>query len=103
MSSSTNIDRHAEYNKGKLFLIIVGTCVVIFADRLKGDPSVYWVICGGMLIIGIAQGLVETFINPLAATVYPDDKTHKLNVLHAWWPGGIIIGGLLGLALGELN
>jgi MFS family permease len=180
MSSPTNIDRHANYNKGKLFLIsiialttagigfsirsgiarelqttffdpidklhsaemigavlgvvflgfaftiaigsplldylgmgrllflsslcfIVGTLVVIFADRLKGDPSVYWVIWGGMLIIGIAQGLVETVINPLAATVYPDDKTHKLNVLHAWWPGGIIIGGLLGLGLGELN
>ena len=27
--------------------------------------------------------------NPLTTTVYPDDKTHKLNVLHAWWPGGI--------------
>ena len=56
-----------------------------------------------MLIIGIGQGLVETVINPLAATLYPDDKTHKLNVLHAWWPGGIIIGGLLGLALGQMN
>ena len=46
---------------------------------------------------------METVINPLAATLYPDDKTHKLNVLHAWWPGGIIIGGLLGLALGQMN
>jgi uncharacterized protein YicC (UPF0701 family) len=55
-----------------------------------------------MLIIGIGQGLVETVINPLAATLYPDDKTHKLNVLHAWWPGGIIIGGLLGLFQGAL-
>ena len=49
----------------------------------------------GMLFIGVGQGLVETVINPLAATLYPDDKTHKLNVLHAWWPGGIIIGGLI--------
>jgi hypothetical protein len=26
-----------------------------------------------------------------------------LNVLHAWWPGGIIIGGLVGLGIGALN
>ena len=65
--------------------------------------SLYRVVWLGMLIIGIGQGLVETVINPLAATLYPDDKTHKLNVLHAWWPGGIIIGGLLGLALGQMK
>jgi len=27
--------------------------------------------------------------------MYPEEKTHKLNVLHAWWPGGLVIGGLL--------
>ena len=82
---------------------ITGNLIVIFADRLASGASIYWVVWSGMLIIGIGQGLVETVINPLAATLYPDDKTHKLNVLHAWWPGGIIIGGLLGLALGQMN
>lgn len=82
---------------------VVGSLVVIFADHLVSGHSIYWVVWGGMLVIGIGQGLVETVINPLTATLYPDDKTHKLNVLHAWWPGGIILGGLLGLALGEMN
>ncbi len=82
---------------------ISGTFVVIFADHLASGPEIYWAVWSGMLIIGIGQGLVETVINPLTATLYPDDKTHKLNVLHAWWPGGIIIGGLLGLALGRMN
>ncbi|MEW5975873.1 MAG: MFS transporter [Acidobacteriota bacterium] len=82
---------------------IVGSLVVIFAGSLSSGDSIYWVVWGGMLVTGIGQGLVETVINPLAATVYPDDKTHKLNVLHAWWPGGIIIGGVLSLFLGELN
>jgi len=82
---------------------ITGTLIVIFADSLKGSLSVYWVIWAGMLIIGIAQGLVETVINPLTATLYPDDKTHKLNVLHAWWPGGIVLGGLLSLLLGHFQ
>jgi len=46
---------------------------------------------------------VETVINPLAATLYPDDKTHKLNVLHAWWPGGIILGGLISFGMGKME
>jgi MFS family permease len=56
-----------------------------------------------MLSVGLAHGLIEAVINPLAATLYPDDKTHKLNVLHAWWPGGIIIGGLIAVALGHFH
>src|ERR1051325_7633344 len=84
-------------------LFLVGTTVVVFSQKLQGALSLFQVVWLGMLIIGIGQGLVETVINPLAATLYPDDKTHRLNVLHAWWPGGIIIGGLLGLALGQMN
>ncbi len=53
------------------------------------------------LLVGLANGTVEAVINPLAATMYPDQKTHKLNVLHAWWPGGLIIGGLATFALAE--
>ncbi len=48
----------------------------------------------GFLLMGLAQGIVEGVINPLVATIHSDQKVHKLNVLHAWWPGGMIIGGL---------
>jgi MFS family permease len=82
---------------------ITGNLIVLFADHIKVGLPVFWVLWIGMLFVGIGQGLVETVINPLAATLYPDDKTHKLNVLHAWWPGGIIIGGLIALGLGELK
>jgi MFS family permease len=85
---------------------VVGTTIVLCSRTLaaaQGTVSLFRIVWFGMLIIGIGQGLVETVINPLAATLYPDDKTHRLNVLHAWWPGGIIIGGLLGLALGYLK
>lgn len=53
------------------------------------------------LLVGLANGTVEAVINPLTATMYPHEKTHKLNVLHAWWPGGLIIGGLATFALAE--
>jgi len=56
-----------------------------------------------MVVIGIGWGLVETVINPLTTAIYPTEKTARLNTLHAWWPGGIIIGGLLGLALAQMG
>ncbi len=51
------------------------------------------------LLIGLANGLVEAVANPLVATIFPDSKTKHLNMLHAWWPGGMILGGLLGYAI----
>lgn len=56
-----------------------------------------------MLLAGFGNGLVEAVINPLIATMYPEEKTHKLNVLHAWWPGGLIIGGLVGYLMKQAN
>src|SRR5499427_8709603 len=55
----------------------------------------FTVLFAATLVIGIANGLVEAAINPLVATIYADDKTHSLVALHAWFPGGIVIGGVL--------
>ncbi|MDX2030150.1 MAG: MFS transporter [Blastocatellia bacterium] len=65
-------------------------------------PS-YTMMSIAMLLAGLGNGLVEAVINPLIATMYPNEKTHKLNVLHAWWPGGLIIGGLLGYFMKQAN
>lgn len=65
-------------------------------------PS-YTVLYSSMLVAGFGNGLVEAVINPLAATLYPDEKTHRLNVLHAWWPGGLIIGGMLAILMNQMN
>ena len=82
---------------------ISGTTLTILADRISSGAGVYTIVWLGMLLSGIGWGCSEAVINPLTTTLYPDDKTHKLNVLHAWWPAGIIIGGLAGLAIGALH
>src|SRR5882672_3443374 len=51
------------------------------------------VLFAATLVIGIANGLVEATVNPLLATLYSHDKTRRLVALHAWFPGGIVIGG----------
>jgi len=82
---------------------IIGTLIILFAGSLASGGGVYTVLWTGAVITGIGWGLVETVINPLAATLYPDEKTAKLNALHAWWPGGLIAGGLLGFGLGQMS
>ena len=48
-----------------------------------------------MTMAGFGWGLLEVVINPLCAVQYPDRKTERLNLLHAWWPAGLIVGGLV--------
>jgi MFS family permease len=54
-------------------------------------------------ILGIANGLVEASINPLIATLYQRNKTSKLIALHAWFPGGIVIGGVMAFGFTHLG
>ncbi len=69
-----------------------------FITSLPGDGSnPYWILWFSTFLVGCGNGLTEVWINPLAATLYPNEKTHKLNVLHAWWPGGLIIAGLIAI------
>lgn len=77
---------------------IIGTILTILSPQY-GFPM----LLASTLLIGLSNGTVEAVINPLIATMYPEEKTHKLNVLHAWWPGGLVIGGLLAYVLGELG
>jgi MFS family permease len=87
------------------FGYIAAVLAIIFAPRPAGAVAPYTsdvgyqILYASMWLLGISQGLVEGVINPLAATLYPKEKTHKLSVLHAWWPGGLIIGGLAAFAL----
>jgi len=80
-----------------------GSLLMVFADQLSSGPGVYNVLWYGAVLAGIGWGLVETVINPLIATLYPGEKTGKLNALHAWWPGGLVIGGLLGVFLSGMD
>ena len=81
----------------------VGALIMMFAGSISTGAGVYDVIWLGALITGIGWGLVETVINPLIASLYPEEKTGKLNTLHAWWPGGLVIGGLLGVAMSGIG
>ena len=63
----------------------------------------YWSLYLGTFIMALGNGAVEAAANPLIATVYSHDKPRWLNRLHAGWPGGMILGGVLAMALGAAN
>src|SRR5688572_7560303 len=63
----------------------------------SGKDATYWCLYWGMFMFALGNGLCEAAINPLVATLYPRQKTHYLNILHAGWPGGLVLGALLAL------
>ncbi|WP_298735966.1 MFS transporter [uncultured Chitinophaga sp.] len=69
-------------------LHLLGIILTVFA-------SGFWSLFISTLFIGMANGTVEAACNPLVATIYPNDKTTKLNHFHLWFPGGIVVGTLL--------
>ncbi|WP_350293695.1 MFS transporter [uncultured Croceitalea sp.] len=48
------------------------------------------------LFVGIGNGMVEAALNPMIASMYTENKTKMLNRFHVWFPGGIVIGSLVG-------
>lgn len=83
----------------KQFILFASCCFVVgpllvLASPVSGD-SPYVMLNVAMVIWGLGWGASEATINPITATLYADDKTGKLNHLHAWWPAGIVVGGLL--------
>jgi len=61
----------------------------------KATANVIWLLQISVLLFSVCTGLYEAVINPLVGQLYPENQAHYLNVLHAGWPGGIIIGGLV--------
>jgi MFS family permease len=76
---------------------IVGPLLILLSPKAGGPDAVYMLLSIGMVISGIAWGATEASINPVTAALYPQEKTKELNTLHAWWPAGIVVGGLLSL------
>ena len=61
----------------------------------------YWWLWIGSFFGALGNGTVEAVINPVIASVYHKQKTKWLTILHAGWPGGLVLAGLLTLALGD--
>ncbi len=78
--------------KKLLGLAFLGHVAGVIVYLIAKDATMLFI---GTLCIGIGNGMVEAACNPLVVTLYPENKTTMLNKFHVWFPGGIVIGGLL--------
>ena len=72
---------------------ITSVVLTIFADG-------YSMLYLATFIGALGNGIVEAVINPVVATMYSKNKTKWLNALHAGWPGGLVLGGIIALLMG---
>src|SRR5438045_5892587 len=84
------------------FLFHVLSAFVTFAVT-GGMPTdtAYTVLYWGTFIFAVANGTLEAVANPLVATLFPANRTHYLNILHASWPAGMVLGAFAGWVFGD--
>lgn len=63
----------------------------------------FWGLLISTFFVGLANGSVEAACNPLIADMYKDNQTTMLNKFHVWFPGGLVIGSLVSLAMTEME
>src|SRR3954471_22705941 len=84
---------------------ILGVALVTLAPHPDGPVASLFAHPGttmlfiGFFLFGLSHGLVEGVINPLLATLYSTEKTKRIVACHAWWPAGLIVGGLLAVGM----
>lgn len=88
---------------GKL-VVLAFACHVISALVTFGastPDNAYQFLYWGMFLFAYANGTLEAVANPLVATLYPENRTHYLNILHASWPAGMVFGAVVGWYLDD--
>ncbi len=80
------------------FLCHFGSAVLTLAAtaafKSGGKEAAYTCLKWGMILFSVGNGLAEAVVNPLVAALYPNNRTHYMNILHAGWPAGLVLGGL---------
>jgi len=78
------------YKTVAMFAIICHVVSLVLTLRASGFQDFYW----STLLVAVANGTVESFINPVVATIFSKNKSKWLNILHAGWPAGLALGAL---------
>jgi MFS family permease len=99
------------FGYGKLmvvaFLLHASSAVVTFAAtpvfNQYGKEGAFYCLNLGMWLFALGNGTCEAVINPLTATLFPRNKTHWLNILHAGWPAGLLLGAAIMLGFKQFD
>jgi MFS family permease len=84
-----------------LILHVLSAVVTFAANDGMATRTAFVYLWSGTFIFALANGTLEAVANPLVATLFPDKRTHYLNILHASWPAGLVLGSFIGGYWGE--
>jgi MFS family permease len=84
-----------------LLFHVASAFITFGANTGQSHDTVYKLLYWGTFIFAVANGTLEAVANPLVATLFPNNRTHFLNILHASWPAGLVLGGLVGWVMGD--
>ncbi|MGI9516756.1 MAG: MFS transporter, partial [Pirellulaceae bacterium] len=87
------------YKQAMIFGFVCHVVSAILTVTAKGYWGLYW----ATFIVALGNGTVEAYINPVVATIFSKEKTKWLNILHAGWPGGLVLGGVLTITVGAMG
>lgn len=79
---------------------VISAFVTFGAAAGQAQETAFQFLYWGTFIFAVANGTLEAVANPLVATLFPKNRTHYLNILHASWPAGLVLGGVIGWTLG---
>jgi MFS family permease len=82
-------------------LHILSAIVTLAVPSGAAANTAYNYLFWGTFLFAVANGTLEAVANPLVATLFPNKRTHYLNILHASWPAGLVLGGILGWVLDD--
>ena len=83
------------YKSSMLCAFALQSISVIGIFFAKEVDTLWWACFFG----GLGHGIIEACINPLTASIYREEKSKWLTILHASWPAGIVAGGITYLLL----
>jgi len=81
-------------------LHMVSAFLTFFPSKGMSAENAMFYLKWGSFIFAVANGTLEAVANPLVATLFPENRTHYLNLLHASWPLGLALGSFAALGLG---
>lgn len=61
----------------------------------------FWPLFFSTFFISFGNGMVEAAYNPMIADMYQEQKAKMLNKFHVWFPGGLAIGAIATLIIGD--
>jgi fucose permease len=84
---------------GKIRVLKISLLILALGLILFTQISSYLVTVLIILIMGMGYAFLEALLTPLVEDLYPEDNGSKQNLLHSFWPIGVLISTLV---VGEL-